>query len=200
MNNLFSTVKSLVTTRQAAELYGLQVRRNGMVCCPFHGDKRPSMKVDERYYCFGCHETGDVIDFTAKLFGLRPLEAARKLAADFHIDPDTPAPAAAPSKWQREAEQREMEARCAGVLTALERQLKQKKEEYAPKPGDEDWDPRYRDTCDALMYVSGFLDQLYQPGAQEWKDMAAALVRSGAIDRVEMGLEQNTESKENETA
>ena len=82
MRNLFTTVKAAVTTRQAAEYYGLKVSRNGMTCCPFHDDRHPSMKVDERYYCFGCHETGDVIDFTAKLFGLTPYEAAQKLVSE----------------------------------------------------------------------------------------------------------------------
>lgn len=99
MRNIFTTVKAAVTTRQAAETYGLKVNRNRMTCCPFHEDRHPSMKVDERYYCFGCHETGDVIDFTAKLFGLTPYEAAQKLAWDFHIDPTTsPPPAAAAMK------------------------------------------------------------------------------------------------------
>ena len=77
MKNIFTTVKAAVTTKQAAEYYGLKVSRNGMTCCPFHEDRHPSMKVDERYYCFGCHETGDVIDFTAKLFGLTPYKAAK---------------------------------------------------------------------------------------------------------------------------
>ena len=39
-----------------------------MACCPFHSDKSPSMKLDERYYCFGCGATGDAVDLTAKLF------------------------------------------------------------------------------------------------------------------------------------
>ena len=55
------------------------------------------MKVDGRYYCFGCHETGGVIDLTAKLFALTPLNAARKLAADFHLDPEAPVPALPPA-------------------------------------------------------------------------------------------------------
>ena len=70
MRLLFTQVKSQVTTRQAAERYGIQVNRSGMACCPFHDDHHPSMKIDERFYCFGCHTTGDVIDFTAKLFDL----------------------------------------------------------------------------------------------------------------------------------
>ena len=36
----------------------------------FYDDKNPSMKVDQRFHCFGCGEDGDVIDFTAKLFDL----------------------------------------------------------------------------------------------------------------------------------
>ena len=195
MNNLFYTVKSLVTTRQAAELYGLQVRRNGMVCCPFHGDKHPSMKVDERYYCFGCHETGDVIDFTARLFGLRPWEAVQKLAADFHIDPNTPAPATGPSKWQRQAGQREKEDRCTSVLVAYERMLKQKQAAYAPASPDQDFDPRYGETCRALQGIGHFLDILYSPDEQERKSAAEALILSGAVERLEKELERNRESE-----
>ena len=66
--NVFETVKQSVTTRQAAEHYGIRVGRNGMACCPFHNDKTPSMKLDRRYHCFGCGADGDVIDFTAALY------------------------------------------------------------------------------------------------------------------------------------
>ena len=44
--NVFEVVKQSVTTRQAAEHYGIHVGRNGMACCPFHNDKTPSMKLD----------------------------------------------------------------------------------------------------------------------------------------------------------
>lgn len=50
--NVFEAVKQSVTTRQAAEHYGIRVGRNGMACCPFHNDKTPSMKLDRRYHCF----------------------------------------------------------------------------------------------------------------------------------------------------
>lgn len=59
--SIFETVKQSVTTRQAAERYGIRVERNGMCRCPFHDDSTPSMKLDRRYYCFGCGATGDVI-------------------------------------------------------------------------------------------------------------------------------------------
>ena len=87
--NQFERVKAAVTLRQAAETYGLTVSRNGMTCCPFHEDKHPSLKLNEDYFfCFGCGASGDVIDFTARLFGISPKDATEKLAADFGISVD----------------------------------------------------------------------------------------------------------------
>ena len=40
--NLFETVKSAVTVKQAAEHYGCKVNRGDMICCPFHDDRHPS--------------------------------------------------------------------------------------------------------------------------------------------------------------
>ena len=89
--NVFEVVKQSVSTREAAAFYGIEVKRNGMACCPFHDDKNPSMKVDQRFHCFGCGADGDVIDFTAKLFDLSPKEAAEKLAQDFGLIYDSQA-------------------------------------------------------------------------------------------------------------
>ena len=73
---LFQAVKHSVTTRQAAEYYQLRVNRAGLIVCPFHSDRTPSMKVDARFHCFGCGADGDVIDFTAQLHGLDVKAAA----------------------------------------------------------------------------------------------------------------------------
>ena len=43
------------------------------------------MKVDRRFYCFGCGATGDVIDFVSRLHGIGSREAALMLAQDFSI-------------------------------------------------------------------------------------------------------------------
>ena len=56
--NIFKQTKESITTKQAAEIYGVKVKRNGMACCPFHNDKHPSMKVDKNFYCFACGEKG----------------------------------------------------------------------------------------------------------------------------------------------
>ena len=78
-------VKEHLTTRQVAEFYGLQVKRNGFACCPFHEEKHPSMKLDRNYHCFGCGIGGDVIDYVSRMFGLSQYEAALKLIAEFHL-------------------------------------------------------------------------------------------------------------------
>lgn len=86
--NRYATIKQAVTSREAAEFYGLSVSRDGMARCPFHNDRRPSLKLDEGFYCFGCKETGDVITFVAKFFDISLGAAATKLAADFNIPLD----------------------------------------------------------------------------------------------------------------
>lgn len=86
--DVFTAVKHSVTARQVAEMYGIEVNSHGMACCPFHDDTHPSMKLDERYYCFGCHASGDAIDFVANLFQIGTREAAMKIAEDFHTPYD----------------------------------------------------------------------------------------------------------------
>ena len=56
---LFETIKETVTVGQAAEYYGMKIGRNNMICCPFHNDHYPSMKLNTTYYyCFGCGAYG----------------------------------------------------------------------------------------------------------------------------------------------
>ena len=81
--NIFSEVKEHLTARQAAEYYGLKIRRNGNACCPFHDDKHPSMKIDKNYHCFACGVGGDAVDYVSRMFGLSQYDAALKLIEDF---------------------------------------------------------------------------------------------------------------------
>ena len=112
--NVFEAVKQSVTTRQAAEHYGIHVGRNGMACCPFHNDKTPSMKLDRRYHCFGCGADGDVIDFAAALYGLGKKEAAVQLAQDFGLsyeDWKPPGKAKKPKPRQKSPEEQFQETK-----------------------------------------------------------------------------------------
>ena len=86
--DVFTAAKHSVTARQVAEMYGIVVNSHGMACCPFHDDTHPSMKLDDFCYCFGCHASGDAIDFVSNLFQIGKREAALKIAEDFHISYD----------------------------------------------------------------------------------------------------------------
>ena len=154
--DIFMTVKAAVTVRQAAEHYGLQVSRNGMTFCPFHDDRHPSMKLNERYfYCFSCGATGDVIDLVARSFDLSSYEAAQKLAYDFGIDPDKPPAAIALPKPERPLLKayRQEEVRCLRVLCDYLHLLESWKVRYAPKTPEDVLDDRFVEACQMLDYV-----------------------------------------------
>ena len=160
--NVFEAVKQSVTTRQAASFYGIRVGRNGMVCCPFHNDRTPSMKVDSRFYCFGCGASGDVIDFAALLHGLGKREAAVRLAEDFGVSyeksgnapPDRKRHNRSQSR-QKSAEQRfqETERYCFRVLCDYLRLLEHWKTAYAPQPQDAIWHPLFAEALQRISYT-----------------------------------------------
>ena len=80
----------------------------------------PSMKVDRRYFCFGCGATGDVIDFVSRLEGISPKEAALLLARAFSVPHEDKGPPgrSLPRPRQESPEQqfRRMERYCLRVL------------------------------------------------------------------------------------
>ncbi len=184
---IFDTLKARVTVPQAAAHYGVKVDRSDMCRCPFHSDKTPSMKINETYfYCFGCHAIGDVIDFTARLFDLSPLDAARKLAADFGIDPNTPVSAAvALPRIRQEESQREREGHCASVLIEYERLLKNRQRRFAPVHSSEEWDDRFVSASHSLPQVSYIIDCLYDASASVRKDVVDSLLGDGTIYSIE---------------
>lgn len=183
--NLFKTVKSAVTTIEAAKLYGLEVNRAGMARCPFHEDHTPSLKLDERYYCFGCQETGDVIDFTAKLFGISKSNAARKLAGDFGITPSKAVSQAIISckPWNTERF-------CLDVLRDYLHLLKSWKLHYAPKsPGDR-LDDHFVEACQMLTSITYLSDVLTDADLALRKLVVEILLKDGMIYDLQTYVEQ----------
>ena len=161
--SIFEAVKQSVTTRQAAERYGIRVERNGMCRCPFHDDSTPSMKLDRRYYCFGCGATGDVIDFVSRLRGIGGKEAATLLAQDFGI-PYEVSSADKPSKPRQqntdEQNYQHMERYCFRVLLDYYRLLCRWKEDYAPQTPEDGYHPRFVEALQKLPLVEYLLDEL----------------------------------------
>lgn len=164
--NIFELVKSSVTTRTAAEYYGLKVNRHGMACCPFHNDKHPSFKIDKNYYCFGCGAKGDVIDYAARLFGLGMKDAALKICADFGLNfPTENAKAYYPKirgmpKKSDEQIFRETEEYVFRVLSDYYHLLKTWETEYAPKTMDAEWHPYFVEALREKTIVEYRLDTL----------------------------------------
>ena len=167
--NVFETVKQSVTVREAAERYGIEVRRNGMACCPFHDDKNPSMKVDQRFHCFGCGADGDVIDFTAKLFDLSPKEAAEKLAQDFGLIYDSQAPPRRRYVRQKTETQkfREDRQRCYRVLSDYYYLLKKWETDHSPRTPEEEPHPRFMEAIRKKDYVGYLLDFFLEDAPDE---------------------------------
>lgn len=64
----------------------LQLEQKGKsfwACCPFHSEKTPSFSINNEdgfYHCFGCNESGDVINFVQKMENVDFLDAVEILA------------------------------------------------------------------------------------------------------------------------
>ena len=191
--NLFESVKAAATVRQAAEHYGLKIGQGNMVCCPFHADRTPSMKLDEDYfYCFGCGTSGDVIDLVAKLFNLSSYDAAKKLAYDFGIDPDKPPAAAAlrkPKYPLAKAFQRE-ELHCQRVLCDCLHLLERWKVQCAPKTPEDTIDDCFVEACQMLDYIEDLADILTFAELEVRVKTVDMLQKDGMIDRLEERLKR----------
>ena len=191
---IFEIIKENVNLREAAELYGIDVNRYGKALCPFHNDRHPSLYVaDNHYYCFTCGEHGDVIDFVGRLFQLSPYDAARKLAADFHLSPDKPPSAAAlhAKRIRTEAQQlRENERLCFSILSDYAHVLRDWKVRYAPQSPAEAPDERFVEACHKLDEVEYYLDILTSGNSYERSEVIHQQMANGKLDRLRQRLEK----------
>ena len=172
MDNLFETVKQSITIREAAERYGIEVKRGGMVCCPFHDDKNPSMKLNKEYfYCFGCGATGDVIDLASRLYNLSPKEATEKLAQDFGLIYDSQAPPRRNYVRQKTETQqfREDRQRCYRILSDYYYLLKKWENAYSPHTPEEEPHPLFVEAIQKKTYVEYLLDLFLYENEEEQK-------------------------------
>lgn len=139
-----------------------------MICCPFHADKNPSMKVDSRFHCFACQADGDVTDFVGRLFQLSPRQAVEKLTEDFSIAHDGGtvriAPRSPPSVRQQLLE----------YYRCLQRWLVR----YAPQSPKEEFHPCFREALKNLDYVKYLLDCSALPDPQTERELQKYWERS----------------------
>ena len=70
------------------EQYGFRMDKAGFCKCPFHSERSASFKAypgTRGYYCFGCNQSGSVIDFVMRFFSLSFGDAINKINEDFSL-------------------------------------------------------------------------------------------------------------------
>ena len=205
--NIFQTVKESVTARQAAEQYGFNVNRNGMICCPFHNDRHPSMKVDKGFCCFACGAKGDVVAFAADLFHLSPLEAVKKLAEDFQV-PVTQEIHRKQSRskskgirkrtlYQTEKKVEQWERECICTLSDYLHLLEEWQACYAPQSPDEEWADEFVEACQRKELVNYYMDILLYG---ELQDRVEFLLDKGEeVEQIEKRMGEYRRKNEDKT-
>lgn len=163
-------IKDRLTLHKVAEYYGYKPNKAGFICCPFHSEKTPSMKIyDKDFHCFGCNEHGDIISFVQKLFGLSFPEALQKIDTDFSLDlfgvhtfeelrRSHRQQQALKAKREREkAEQEQAEIEYWAVFDEWKR-LDDNKRNYAPKTPNEEPHPLFVEAIQKIAHQEFLLD------------------------------------------
>lgn len=153
----FDLIRETVTCEQLLDRVGIRVR-NGMTVCPLHPDHDDSMKVfgKQGYYCFGCHQGGDVISLMAKLENKGYTEAAKDICLYFgisgtkRIDPE-----AVRKRRQQEQDRKDIKRMMTEIhstLCALYRQERMMASLQTP------YSDEFKVACDNIPILENMLD------------------------------------------
>lgn len=163
-------IKDRLTMREVLLHYGYEPNRAGFVCCPFHSEKTPSMKIYQKdFHCFGCGEHGDVISFVQKLFGLSFPDTLKKIDLDFGLNLygehsfDEIRRSHYKQKQiqaERERKKREKERVENEYWKVFDewKRLDDNKRKYEPKTPDEEWHPLFIEALQKLAYQEYLFD------------------------------------------
>lgn len=175
-----------------AQRYGINIDRHHKALCIYHQDKKPSMSFkNNRFKCFACGASGSSIDLVSKLFDLEPLEAVKKISADFGLDldfkgeyrPDT-------AKIQELERQRQLQKAFSDWIDKTHSDYAQLAQfylhnlkEYRPVNEDDGFHPLYVEAVHRIEVVNYYLDILLK-GTQEektalYKDLNRMEVKAG---------------------
>ncbi|MBE5794507.1 MAG: DNA primase [Clostridiales bacterium] len=193
----FRTIKEYVQVPQAAVFYGMEIIRSKMTNCPFHGDRTPSMKLNDKYYyCFGCQVSGDVIDLTAQLLGVNLRQAAIRLTNDFHLQ-GRPVVIQTPQEIAQKNQRNELKELRKTLLT-YEGILLKWKSDYAPATPEEMVNERYAEACQMLDTITYLIDSLTF-GTDEMKQMTLDTFRQDDLlntlkERIDVTIQEETDA------
>lgn len=153
------------------------------------------MKLDDRFYCFGCGATGDAVDLTARLLDMSPKEVAVQLASDFGIDyPEDQDRRKAvrvkmtQTKKLRPDRDKNWVDRAIRIMTDYLWKLREWKEKYAPQSMDDNWHPLFCEALDKTSYVEYVLDELLAAGKSEYEELRRCFGKE--VEGIEKRLER----------
>lgn len=166
-SDLAQRVRELVPAGEAAERYGFTPNRAGYICCPFHSERTPSLKLypDGGWHCFGCGKGGSSIDFVMALFDLDFRQAVVRLDMDFSLNltNERQLPPVRPAILE---ERRREQKRRAELETEVDRltkehyRLHRNRQLYIPDGPSIDFHPLFAEALKKLPEVQYQLDEL----------------------------------------
>ncbi|MDR2532337.1 MAG: hypothetical protein LBC82_05800 [Oscillospiraceae bacterium] len=209
--SVYNNVKEQLSIIDVAQHYGIECERSRfnsgsgrMVCCPFHDDRNPSMKLYEEkngsggnFHCFGCGEHGDAIDLVSKLFNLAPLQSAEKLTQDFGLTVFGVQKQSKPSIKKRIERHGYVfqENRAYKLLADYCDYLKQCRSDYAPKSHLEEINPLFLKSLDLEKYQ--YYKDIFIDGS---KDERQGFIKEfdSVLSRIEKTLNAEKPKRHNE--
>lgn len=168
--NAVQIIKDGLTMTDVVTHYGYKPNRAKFICCPFHSEKTPSMKIFEKdYHCFGCSANGDVFSFVQKLFNLSFPDTLKKIDIDFGLNLygehtlDEIRRSHYKQKQiesERERKKREKEQSNNEYWEAFDewKRLDDNKRNFAPQTPDEEWHPLFVEALQKISYQEYLLD------------------------------------------
>ena len=186
----FMTIKDSVSVPDAAGYYGIDTKHD-MCRCIFHEDRHPSMKLYlKNYFCFGCGAHGDVIDLVQAIFNEKPVDAAKRINADFGLGLDTGQPPDFERinrirQQQLERKQfREWAAAAFRTVNEYHRLLEDWKRVYAPENADMPIHPLFLESLNNKDHADYLLDILTYGTDDEKRDLREE------VNRIEHRLQE----------
>lgn len=169
LKDLINRAEELVSAKEIANVYGLEVGRNKNYCkCPFHLEKTGSMYLKGNYmYCFGCGWSGNVIRFIQDYFGLDVKSALAKANLDFRLGLPLDREPTEKEKQQatirmidRKAEEQRKKAKEQQLAALWDEWAKADIDEmkYAPQSVDEEPDDRYVQAVKRKQFIQYKID------------------------------------------
>ena len=154
---------------------GLQPNRAGFCRCPLHGEKTGSLKLykepERGWYCFGCHQGGDVIRLVRVCLNCDFKAAVEWFDAEYSLGLADKKSPSEREEMRKRADQRRMARRklveALGIaddlkvtVDAMAVRCMRLIDQTAPKRADEVWDPRYAEALSALSECREMSDRL----------------------------------------